>query len=197
MSLPVVQFVEKTAEGKAMTVAQSMVSIENTYLSHTKRFIHSILLKLVNFRHKYYKRYLTFQAPHDFDFIIGCDTVITLDGRIIGKPKNLEDARATLQKSNLTDSLPNLVGPKAFSPVKTIYLTANNSAISRLSGRVHEVYSGVALVDSNMKCEVFHEKTEVKFSVIPDQVLDDYIKAGESLLVCHLTIILTSLQLSS
>ncbi|VDD90050.1 unnamed protein product [Enterobius vermicularis] len=144
MSLPVVQFVEKTAEGKAMTVAQSM-------------------------------------APHDFDFIIGCDTVITLDGRIIGKPKNLEDARATLQKSNLTDSLPNLVGPKAFSPVKTIYLTANNSAISRLSGRVHEVYSGVALVDSNMKCEVFHEKTEVKFSVIPDQVLDDYIKAGESL----------------
>ncbi|MNG24609.1 Septum formation protein Maf [compost metagenome] len=47
--------------------------------------------------------------------VIGADTIVVLDGEVLGKPADKQDAIA---------------------------------ALSRLQGRAHEVYTGVALVDS-------------------------------------------------
>ncbi|EJW75087.1 maf-like protein, partial [Wuchereria bancrofti] len=82
----------------------------------------------------------------DYDVIIGCDTVILFNNNIIGKPVNVEDARATLH---------------------------------RLSGNVHEVYTGVTIIDSNQQCEQFVERTTVKFCQIPAKVIEEYVASGE------------------
>ncbi|KAK6105623.1 Maf-like family protein [Brugia pahangi] len=82
----------------------------------------------------------------DYDVIIGCDTVVLFNNNIIGKPINVEDARATLH---------------------------------RLSGNVHEVYTGVTIIDNNQQCEQFVERTTVKFCQIPANVIEEYIASGE------------------
>uniref|UniRef100_A0A915PWE6 Maf-like protein n=1 Tax=Setaria digitata TaxID=48799 RepID=A0A915PWE6_9BILA len=84
----------------------------------------------------------------EYDIIIGCDTVVVFDNKIIGKPVDKEDARATLQK---------------------------------LNGNVHEVYTGVTIIDNNQQCEQFVERTVVKFSQIPKAVIDEYVASGEPL----------------
>uniref|UniRef100_A0A0N5AVM7 Nucleotide PPase n=1 Tax=Syphacia muris TaxID=451379 RepID=A0A0N5AVM7_9BILA len=108
-SLPVTEYVEQTAKGKALSVAKLM-------------------------------------EANEYDLVIGCDTVVTIDNQIIGKPLNGADALATLK---------------------------------RLRGRTHQVYTGVALIDSKLKCELFHEKTEVTFSDVPDTILEEYVESGE------------------
>ncbi|MFH4982957.1 hypothetical protein AB6A40_009666 [Gnathostoma spinigerum] len=108
---PVVEFVEKTAEKKALDVRSMMIN-------------------------------------EDYDVIIGCDTVVVLDNEIIGKPSDASDAVRTLK---------------------------------RLSGRVHEVYSGVALLQKNGGCEIFTEKTKVKFSELSLAVIENYVNSGEPL----------------
>uniref|UniRef100_A0A915B5I2 Uncharacterized protein n=1 Tax=Parascaris univalens TaxID=6257 RepID=A0A915B5I2_PARUN len=85
--------------------------------------------------------------PKEYDVIMGCDTVIVLDGEIIGKPRDNDDAKRTLK---------------------------------RLSSRTHEVFTGVALIDAN-SCELFHERTSVKFGTIPDDVIEQYVRSGEPL----------------
>ncbi|KHN79084.1 Maf-like protein [Toxocara canis] len=50
--------------------------------------------------------------------------------------------------------------------------------LRRLSNRTHEVFSGVALIDAN-KCELFHERTLVKFGAIPNDVIERYVSCGE------------------
>lgn len=37
-------------------------------------------------------------AEHEFDTVIGCDTVVILDGEIMGKPQNINHAREMLKK---------------------------------------------------------------------------------------------------
>ncbi|VDN58054.1 unnamed protein product [Dracunculus medinensis] len=82
----------------------------------------------------------------DYDFIIGCDTVVFHEGKIIGKPKDKADAEQTL-------------------------LRLNNST--------HEVYSGVAMINGEQECEVFHVRTLVKFCQIPAEVISRYVQSGE------------------
>lgn len=36
-------------------------------------------------------------AAHEFDTVIGCDTIVLLEGRIMGKPRNINEAREMLK----------------------------------------------------------------------------------------------------
>lgn len=78
--------------------------------------------------------------------IISADSVVCIDGEIIGKPRDNDHARATLH---------------------------------RLSGRTHEIYTGVCLLAGEKK-EVFHHRTQVTFYPLTDEEIDEYVCMGES-----------------
>jgi len=83
--------------------------------------------------------------------VLGADTIVVIDNQIIGKPKNLDDARRMLRL---------------------------------LSGKWHEVFTGVALVKvSNIKREtkVDLKKTRVKFAALSDAEIELLIEKGEPL----------------
>lgn len=90
--------------------------------------------------------------------ILGADTTVVIDGEIIGKPDDLEDARRMLKK---------------------------------LSGKRHEVLTGVALVqrsesavltgDSKFNTKVAFERTAVKFAAMSDEEIDFLAEKGEPL----------------
>lgn len=77
--------------------------------------------------------------------VIGADTVVAVDGEILGKPKNENDAFLMLR---------------------------------RLSGREHEVFTGVCVVTDNGKT-VFSDCSTVKFRNLTDEEIRAYIKSGE------------------
>ena len=77
--------------------------------------------------------------------VLGCDTVVSLDGAILGKPSDEEDARKMLRI---------------------------------LSGRTHQVFSGVTIMDKD-KTETFAVCSEVQFYELSDEDIDSYIKTGE------------------
>lgn len=78
--------------------------------------------------------------------IIAADSVVSIDGLILGKPKDDEAAKATLQ---------------------------------RLSGRTHEIYTGVCLLAEG-KNDVFHMSTKVTFYPLTDEEIAEYVAMGES-----------------
>lgn len=78
--------------------------------------------------------------------VIGADTIVSLDGRKFGKPKNEDDAYRML---------------------------------SALSDRTHTVYTGVAIVNSDLTVNRFVEATEVHFYPLSDKQIRDYIATGE------------------
>ena len=83
--------------------------------------------------------------------VIGADTVVALDGEILGKPGSEEEAAGMLQ---------------------------------RLSGRTHEVYTGVCFVykqNGQKKKRIFHEKTAVTFYPISEQEIADYVATKDPL----------------
>jgi len=82
---------------------------------------------------------------HPGDIVIGCDTVVAVDGEILGKPKSEEDAALMLHK---------------------------------LSGKKHQVYTGVALVQNDRE-ECFVSTTDVKFYELEDELIDWYVATGE------------------
>lgn len=76
--------------------------------------------------------------------VIGADTVIIFDGRIIGKPRNAEDAFRTL---------------------------------AALSGRTHEVVTGVALLRKRDGVrEVWSESTAVTFKPLAPATIREYLR---------------------
>lgn len=77
--------------------------------------------------------------------IISSDTVVAIDGQILGKPHDTDDARRMLRM---------------------------------LSGRTHEVISGVALIGKE-KHGVSHEVTEVTFDVWDDETIESYISRAQ------------------
>jgi len=77
--------------------------------------------------------------------VLGADTVVTLDGRILGKPRDEQDAAEMLRA---------------------------------LSGRGHEVYTGIALCKDDFRQLAF-ERTEVYFKKLSDEEIWDYIRSGE------------------
>ncbi|HEY5792373.1 MAG TPA: Maf family protein [Chthoniobacterales bacterium] len=74
------------------------------------------------------------------DCVIGADTIVCLDGRVYGKPRDLEHARAML---------------------------------TALSGRVHEVMTGVCLVRNRQLCG-FVDVSWVKFHPLTDEMIFAY-----------------------
>jgi septum formation protein len=77
--------------------------------------------------------------------VLGADTIVVLDGDILGKPRDTAEARATLR---------------------------------RLSGRTHEVMTGVCLI-ANGREQVEAEITRVQMIEISDQEIADYAASGE------------------
>ena len=85
-------------------------------------------------------------VPHKADdIVIAADTIVVCDGKILGKPKDREDAVAMLQM---------------------------------LSGREHQVMTGMTLLRGNRK--ISHtEITDVHFRDLSPKDIDDYIRTGE------------------
>jgi nucleoside triphosphate pyrophosphatase len=77
--------------------------------------------------------------------VLGADTTVTLDGHILEKPRDAEDAARMLRM---------------------------------LSGRMHRVITGVAVVDAQ-GCEVAAEVTAVRFSTLRDEEIAEYVATGE------------------
>jgi len=81
--------------------------------------------------------------------VIGCDTVVSLNGAILGKPADAFAAREML---------------------------------SALSGRRHEVYSGVAVVSvPEGLVRLGYRQVEVEFCELSDSAIAEYVKTGEPL----------------
>lgn len=78
--------------------------------------------------------------------VIAADSVVSIDGLILGKPEDDEAAKRMLR---------------------------------RLSGRTHEIYTGVCLLARGQK-EVFHQVTGVKFYDLTDEEIAAYVTMGES-----------------
>ncbi|MEG1255161.1 Maf-like protein [Clostridium sp.] len=84
---------------------------------------------------------------NDENIIIGCDTIVYLNGKILGKP--VDDSNA-------------------FEMLK------------ELSGNIHKVYSGIALINSKTKKVVTKSVcTEVKFMELTDDMILKYVKSGQ------------------
>lgn len=79
------------------------------------------------------------------DVIVAADTMVCIDGRRLGKPKNADDAFAMLQM---------------------------------LSGREHQVMSGLAVVQ-NERVETATEITTLEFRPLSDGEIAAYIATGE------------------
>ncbi|MGG1677579.1 Maf family protein [Neobacillus sp. NRS-1170] len=80
-------------------------------------------------------------------FVIGSDTIVVADNRILGKPADEAEAISMLQS---------------------------------LSGRKHEVFTGVSIMSPTSSTR-FYEKTEVWFWELTDEEVRSYVKSGEPL----------------
>lgn len=78
--------------------------------------------------------------------VIGADTVVVVDGEILGKPASASEAEEMLRK---------------------------------LSGKAHQVITGVAVVDSSGRRMVDHEITTVFFAPLSEEEISAYIESGE------------------
>lgn len=77
--------------------------------------------------------------------VIGSDTVVVLDGKVLGKPKDEEDAVRML---------------------------------ASLSGKTHEVYTGVCII-GGARAESFFECTRVKFCTLDEKQISAYVATKE------------------
>lgn len=81
--------------------------------------------------------------------VLGADTVVVVDGALLGKPGSPAEARRMLEK---------------------------------LSGRMHEVMTAVALAEPGTgRRVVAHEVTRVFFRALTPQEIEDYVAGGEPL----------------
>ncbi len=81
--------------------------------------------------------------------VLSADTVVVVDGQIIGKPRDLSESE---------------------------------SHIRRLSGRTHQVITGVCLWDlSSDKKVVTHEIAEVTFRKLPDEEIHSYVDSRDGM----------------
>lgn len=78
--------------------------------------------------------------------ILGADTTVTVDGRVLGKPQDASHARDMLRA---------------------------------LSGRWHEVWTGVAIHTAKRKIDEFVVPTSVEFITLTDSLIEAYWQSGE------------------
>lgn len=87
------------------------------------------------------------QLCHDGEIVIAADTLVSLDGRPLGKPRSDAEAEAMLRA---------------------------------LSGRSHEVYTGLCVIDTaSGKMSVDVECTRVTFRALSDAEIAAYVSTGE------------------
>jgi septum formation protein len=80
-------------------------------------------------------------------FVLGADTVVVIDGEMLGKPSDLEDATRMLRL---------------------------------LSGRTHQVHTGICLVRAPDEIEALkHETTLVTFRELDEEEIRCYVESGE------------------
>ena len=79
------------------------------------------------------------------DVVIAADTIVWIDGTLLGKPHSRTDAEKML---------------------------------SKLSGRTHEVYTGVCVIHGG-KIVTEHERTLVSFRELSKEEINSYIETGE------------------
>lgn len=89
----------------------------------------------------------TVAAMEPGGIVLGADTTVVIDGAIIGKPADLDDARRM---------------------------------IKLLSGKTHEVLTGVAVV-SNGNTRVGLERTKVEFAELSESEIEFLVQKGEPL----------------
>lgn len=88
---------------------------------------------------------LEVQKKEPNSIVLGADTVVAFQNRILGKPKDKEDAAYMLKM---------------------------------LSGKIHEVYTGLCIADrDNIICDF--ERSLVKFRELEKEEIDDYVDSGE------------------
>lgn len=80
-------------------------------------------------------------------FVLGADTIVVLEGTVLGKPNDEAEAADMLRK---------------------------------LSGKTHEVYTGVSIVSPNDAFS-FYEKTTVTFWELTETEINMYVSSGEPL----------------
>ena len=85
------------------------------------------------------------EKRRDAVLIVGADTTVLCEGRVLGKPKDKAQAKEMLRF---------------------------------LSGKVHEVYTGVAIVSEDVN-ETFTSVTKVEFYDLTDEEIDWYISTNE------------------
>lgn len=84
-------------------------------------------------------------AGAEESLVVGADTIVVIDGMILGKPRDQHEASAMLRQ---------------------------------LSGRRHEVYTGVALLAGAAEV-VFHCRTAVDFATLSENEIAWYVATGE------------------
>lgn len=77
--------------------------------------------------------------------VIGADTIVCIDGKNIGKPESVDQARSLLRQ---------------------------------LSGRLHRVYTGVAVVSKDRQ-ETFFVQAKVNFMKLDEDLINRYIETNE------------------
>ena len=88
---------------------------------------------------------LNISKNHPSSLIIGADTVVVIDGQIIGKPKDKNDSKEMLL---------------------------------RLSGKTHEVITGVSLIHIDSKIDItFNERTYVSINTLTNNDILQYIRS--------------------
>lgn len=85
-------------------------------------------------------------ALHPGNVVIGADTTVAYDGKLLHKPVTEEEAEAHLQM---------------------------------LSGKTHEVYTAVIIIDENQSETYFIEKTEVTFKKLNSKLIKAYVNTKD------------------
>jgi len=92
-----------------------------------------------------YQKALPIFEKHPDDIVLGADSIVYIDGEVIGKPIDKNDARRILKK---------------------------------LSGRAHQVTTGVAILVDD-KVIKFHQTSDVVFYELEEDEIEDYILSNE------------------
>lgn len=106
----------------------------------TKEIPHEVVMELAS-----QKAWDIWEKTQKDRMVVGADTVVACDGKILGKPKDEEDAFKML---------------------------------SMLSGRTHQVYTGVSLIWKDRE-HTFYEETEVTFYPMTEEEISKYISTKE------------------
>ena len=97
-------------------------------------------------KHLAKQKALEVAANHPEAVVLGADTVVAIDGEVLGKPKDQEDARRMLRL---------------------------------LSGREHQVHTGVCIALPGGTVITFCETSVVSFRGISPDAIENYLSTGE------------------